>query len=142
MRHFCILISVVTSLLLGVAGTSNATPDLTVSHWSCSGQACLKIVPSVVSPGATPRDANGCNRKVCIYVVGTAAGGYSTAGQGSGFYGHIHIWGPHLNLNGPTSANPSASGNGWGSGQTCAEGWAPIGDGRYQSMGRPCEYVS
>lgn len=142
MRRIVIMFSVVIGLLLAsgpMAGATNAADRHAAPRWSCDKQTCLTVLPA---GSTTPRDASGCNRDVCITVTGTADTGYSTSGNGSGFYGYIHVWGPHLDVTGQTSGNPATSGSGYGAGKTCAEGLAPIGNGMVQSRGLPCEQVS
>ncbi|UFR06085.1 hypothetical protein KBP30_35090 [Streptomyces sp. Go40/10] len=106
--------------------------------WRCARDVCLRV-----SEVPERRDAHGCNHKVCINVVGNASG-YTTSGYYSGsnrFYGHINVWGPGMRVEGKDSAYPGVAGKGRGTGQTCAEGWE-LDNGRYTSVGLPCEDVS
>ena len=134
------VIPVVLSLLTLAtvsAGTAAAAPAAGSGGWTCDGQVCLRVVPAAA---AKPMNASGCNGSVCINVVGGPSG-YSTSGQGYSFYGHIQVYGPNLQHSGGDASNPVASGSGWGSGQTCAVGWAKTTAG-YAQVGKPCETVS
>jgi hypothetical protein len=136
MKRQVMLFATVAGMLFASAGAAAAATD---SGWTCDGKVCLRVVSDATM---SPQDAYGCNGSVCISVTGTAARGYSSSGIGSGFYGHIHVWGPGgLNVNGPTAWSPVASGSGRGSGKTCAQGWENV-TGGYLSVGRPCETVS
>ncbi|NYH77878.1 hypothetical protein FHR84_001192 [Actinopolyspora biskrensis] len=142
MRRFALPAIVAASMLIGTGATSAAatTTQAAPSDWTCEGEVCLRTLPAEETP--TPKDASGCNHSVCIDVRGDATNGYSTVGRGYDFYGYIHVWGPNMNVRGPHSNEPTASGSGRGSGKTCAEGWKAISGGQYTSVGLPCVYVS
>ncbi|MEV4754938.1 hypothetical protein AB0J86_07475 [Micromonospora sp. NPDC049559] len=127
-------------LVLGGASAASAAPAESVPRatgWSCDGDVCLRYVPQ--GAAAAPLDDSGCSRDTCIEMYG-GAGGYSAIGYADDyFYGHVDLWGPGLPFrNGPEGPSPTVSGNGRGVGAVCAQGWASIGGGRYESRGLPC----
>ncbi|TWP52495.1 hypothetical protein FKR81_09215 [Lentzea tibetensis] len=127
--RYVLPVASIAALLFGGVHTATASPvDTTMSLDTAS----------ISSVG--PLDASGCSLKTCIKVTGNAAG-YTTSGSGSGFCGHIRVWGPRMVHDGPFGCNPAASGSGWGTGTTCAEGWEHMPDGSYQSRGRACKDV-
>jgi hypothetical protein len=137
-KRLLLTATVAGAFTLAVAGPAAAAPQPR-APWTCAGQVCLAVDPA---GGITPMDNSGCNHQVCIYVTGDASNGYSSSGHGSGFYGHIHVWGPGgLDRNGDDANAPVASGSGRGRGQTCAEGWKQV-TGGYTSVGLPCVQVN
>lgn len=89
---------------------------------------------------APPPSSHGCSLQTCITLTGTAAS-YRATGQGENFYGHVHIWGPGIDYNGPTGTNPVATRTSRGSGTVCAEGWEHLPNGTLRSKGLACNDV-
>lgn len=128
-------------LLLGSASAASADPMPQATGWTCDGDICLRYVPD---GAVAPLDADGCSVDTCIAVRGSA-GSYSAIGsveEGETYYGHIDLWGPGMEFrNGPEGPNPTVTGSGSGVGAACAQGWAALGGGRYESKGLPCVNV-
>lgn len=123
-------------LLLGGTSAALADPAPQATGWTCDGDVCLRYVPQ---GAVTPLDASGCSVDTCIDVHGNA-GAYSAVGYADeDYYGHVDLWGPGMPFrNGPTGRRPTVSGNGHGVGSACAQGWASLGGGRFESKGLPC----
>ncbi|RAL31677.1 hypothetical protein [Rhodococcus sp. AQ5-07] len=90
--------------------------------------------PTVIAPRAGGR--NGCTN---LDVLGGPQSWSASAYvyECKGFFGHIHIWGPGIDINSPTLGAPYLAVSGRGAGVVCAEAWAHV-NGGYQSWGRPC----
>lgn len=126
-------------LLLGSASAASADPVPQATGWTCDGDVCIRYVPPTT---VAPLDNSGCSVDTCIDVRGDA-GGYSALGYAEeDYYGHVDLWGPGMPFrNGPEGRRPTVAGNGRGVGSACAQGWAALGGGRYESRGLPCVSV-
>lgn len=126
-------------LLLGSASAASATPEPHTTGWTCDGDVCLRYVPQDT---ATPLDNDGCSEETCISVFG-AAGGYSAVGHADDdWFGHVDLWGPGMPFgNSGDHFRPTTNASGRGVGAACAQGWASLGGGRYESKGLPCVNV-
>lgn len=140
MKRLIVLLLSAAGLTFGIACTASAAnAPAAPTPWSCGGAVCMRVMPTV---SVQPFNSHGCNGDVCITVTGNATTGYSTVGQGSGFFGHVQVFGPDLQTTGAEANNPVASGNGIGAGQTCAVAWMAVTGGGHTQVGKACESVS
>lgn len=134
------IVLAVPLLLLGTASAASAGPAPEATGWTCDGDVCIRYVPP---EAVAPLDADGCSVDTCISVFGAAAG-YSAVGYADDdWYGHVDLWGPGMPRgNSGDHFRPTTNSSGRGVGAACAEGWASLGGGRYESVGLPCVQVS
>lgn len=139
-RALAVLFATTTALATAAGAANASTPAKSgTGSWICDNQVCLRVLPT---GSVTPDNSSGCSGSVCVTVVGNGSSGYSTSGQGYGFYGHIQVFGPGLQYTGGEAYNPAAAGSGHGDGTTCAVGWMAITGGGHTNVGEPCEHVS